>query len=89
MDRVRSGEMDMEEAHRRYSYYAFVREMPTILDPEGYVLEAEYDSLPPWIATPYGDTTHDETWKHYICRVREGMMCAYEAAEAYFEAVMG
>ena len=82
--RVQSGEMDMEEAHLRDNYYRFARHMPGIVAPEEYVLDALREALPPMVFAN-GD---EVKFERYVQRVKEGMMCAYEAAEAYYEAVM-
>ena len=86
MEAVRSGEMDMEEAHRRDNYHRFVSRCPGIMDPDGYVLDTSHDELPPFIFVTVDDFT-DAIWARYIGEVEGGEMTAYEAAEAYYEAV--
>ena len=86
MEAVRSGEMDMEEAHSRDNYHRFVSRCPGIVDPDGYVMDTPYDELPPFIFV-LGDDFTDSIWVQYTEEVERGDMTAYEAAETYYEAV--
>lgn len=81
--------MDMEEAHRRDNYYSFAMHMPGLQDPKAWVLDAEYDALPPFVFTVGGDDFSAAQFKRYIEMVQQGKMCAYDAAQGYFDAVSG
>lgn len=86
--KIRAGEMEYDEALRRDNYYSFVKEMPGgVLDSKRYVLETPFDELPPYTAS-IGDI-HAKEFAYYIEMVRLGKMCAYDAAQAYFDAVSG
>ena len=86
MARVQAGEMDMEEAHRRDNYYQFARHLPGLVDARGYVLDTPYEELPPVVFVLEGQG--EEAFEHYVALVREGLITAYEAAQAYFNVVM-
>ena len=86
--KVRAGEMEYDEALRRDNYYSFVKEMPDgVLNAAQYVLDTPLDELPPCVPS-FADEI-GTTYRHYIECVRDGSMCPYEAAQAYFDMVSG
>ena len=84
MGRVNNGEMDMEEAHRRANYYCFAKHLPGLDDAIGYVLDTDKNALPPTVM--YED---QEIFERFVSFVKCGVMTAYEAAQAYYDAMGG
>jgi hypothetical protein len=88
MDKVRAGEMEMEEAHQRHGYYGFATHCPAIDDPAEYVLTCPAECLPPVIFVP--DYDRDEVYNYYALyteKVRNRELGPYEAAQEYYDAV--
>jgi hypothetical protein len=74
--------MSEVEAYRRNNYYRFVELCAGIKNPDRYVLDTPYDELPPYAPESGVYLTHE-----YTDLVLFGEMTAYEAAEAFYEAV--
>ena len=87
MEKVRAGDMSKEEAYRRNNYHRFVRRCAGIMDPDGYVMDTPYDELPPFTLIVLNAIIAEGAWNQYTEEVERGDMTAYEAAEAYYEAV--
>lgn len=83
--RVGCGEMGWDEAYQRNNYYRFARYLPGLEDVEGYVLETPCEELPPLAS---GVVDRQGEFEVFVSFVKTGVMSAYEAAQAYYDAVL-
>jgi hypothetical protein len=87
--KVRSEEMEFDEALRRDNYHSFVKEMPCAseVDTRRYVLDTPLEELPPYVVCM--SDGQGAAYHHFIECVRDGSLTPYEAAQAYFDMVGG